>query len=619
MRRSNLLTLRKYFNWNSSWYDKYQYQELILRDTIFYVYLISLFKILKIPTSMFKINHFSTSIIYIECDIYVRWTYKILKYVKSFFQTYLSVWDMFKTLFHTKKRRLSLDVHHHLDNDRSYQIAISFRSSTFFKIYLKAISRNTFFFSSMDYINLKQYHHLCDYIYLFIDSIWLGLSKYLNFFSIWYFFKKNKHLFKHSLHMKYSMVNYESTTTLQESFFSQQQYFSIRPLVRLWSTNAHKWRKKMLFEQYYANSFLDKAFVHFPDLRILFRYTQIKSVLKKHFFFQYFQLENTPFLLYPENTWVMFSKKRKYFLHHLYRLASKKKGLRRKFYDKNSFFYWYIDISLNYILNKLKTYYFTYMSLYCYESLEKSFSFLFAQHNRLHFKRFSKSKKISYFLFKNSFQLKALYLYCSVSQRFYYVSRIFKFYFFIEFFSQLNSKLEFTFRTYSGTNSLYLFMPNLFFLYKPYITSAKLICDFVFFKLKNRCSLNRVYKSVKVWQLKERSLIFYSFQKSIPNISEDKKEHSKSLLEKTAQFKKFVHFRIPLLGIRILLTGPPYKARRKIKKYYHLWVANHAITGNMPLQTFNLVMDYYQTAIILRRASLGLKVWLLFESYKELK
>jgi hypothetical protein len=212
-----------------------------------------------------------------------------------------------------------------------------------------------------------------------------------------------------------------------------------------------------------------------------------------------------------------------------------------------------------------------------------------------------------------------LYLFSSFSSKFFFVSKIFKFYFLLEFFNQFNTKLELTFFNYSGNKSLFFFVPNLFLLYKPYLTSAKLICDFVFFKLKTRCNLNSVYKSVKVWQLKERSLIFYSFKKSWNSLPLDRKEKNKSLLLKTNRFKQFVNYRIPLLGIRILLTGPPYKARRKIKKYYHLWVANHAITGNMPLQTFNLVIDYYQTSIILRRASLGLKVWILFESYKELK
>jgi hypothetical protein len=39
----------------------------------------------------------------------------------------------------------------------------------------------------------------------------------------------------------------------------------------------------------------------------------------------------------------------------------------------------------------------------------------------------------------------------------------------------------------------------------------------------------------------------------------------------------------------------------------------------MPLQSFDYVIDYYQTYIVLKRASLGLKVWLLLESYKVLK
>ena len=206
-------------------------------------------------------------------------------------------------------------------------------------------------------------------------------------------------------------------------------------------------------------------------------------------------------------------------------------------------------------------------------------------------------------------------LICSVSKSFFLSSKIFKFYFLLDFLNHLATKIENTFFSYLKEAHTILFLPNYYLLYRPYITSAKLMNDYIFFKLKNRFNLNTVYKSIKIWQLKERSLIFFFFksQKSLTI-----KDKSSSML-RSIRFTKYAKSRIPLLGLRIVLTGPPYKARRKIKKFYHLWVANHSITGNMPLQSFGYSIDYYQTFIVLKRASLGLKVWMLFESYKELK
>ena len=103
-----------------------------------------------------------------------------------------------------------------------------------------------------------------------------------------------------------------------------------------------------------------------------------------------------------------------------------------------------------------------------------------------------------YELLKNSFNLKSLYLYCTTSKNLRSMARLFKFHLLFEFFNNLNSKIEDTFFKYCNEISFFFFIPNLFLLYKPYITSAKLINDYVYFKLKNRFNLNKVYKSIKI-------------------------------------------------------------------------------------------------------------------------
>jgi ribosomal protein S3 len=39
----------------------------------------------------------------------------------------------------------------------------------------------------------------------------------------------------------------------------------------------------------------------------------------------------------------------------------------------------------------------------------------------------------------------------------------------------------------------------------------------------------------------------------------------------------------------------------------------------MPLQQLKYQIDYYQTFIVLKRSTIGLKVWILLESYVVLK
>jgi hypothetical protein len=73
-------------------------------------------------------------------------------------------------------------------------------------------------------------------------------------------------------------------------------------------------------------------------------------------------------------------------------------------------------------------------------------------------------------------------------------------------------------------------------------------------------------------------------------------------------FKKSINTRLPLKGIRCLCSGPAYKARRKTRRFYHLWIANYTLTGSMSLQQLRYKIDYHQTFIVLKRATIGLKV-----------
>ena len=700
MRRGNLLTLRKFFNWNSSWYEKYQYQEFILRDLIFYVYLNSLFKILKIPTSIFKISHFSNNIVYIECDIYVRWTSRIIKHIKSFFYRYIYIWISFRQLFEKKRllhsNILSFNHYYHNNTHIVYY-------NHFFKYSKQLLIRNSFIFlkcHKTDYFFKSHAYYINNsFIENKIVEYWMAnIQNQYNYFTFIL-----KHLYKLFLYNSkcliltnyLSIVTYKTVSTsswLYDVFYSQNIYFKKTskmrgPLMSYKKTKSsklirsieqlnHKLRRrnvytKKQFDHKFRTSNVNSQNNLYPTFsrRNLYRNQQFRHKLIRNNFINYFnetvsllnisdnltKLPNMKFkprvfplliLGFFYNNTIL--NKLRFFIQYFKNRSSSwllffkqfvgiKKPRQLKFNLKLS------NIILRYLVYRTKfhlKYNFPFyiwilesIFLYSQNSIMDKYSLLlndfklFSNSNNSGFRLNVLFKAIiyrltriqGYELLKNSFNLKSLYLYCTTSKNLRSMARLFKFHLLFEFFNNLNSKIEDTFFKYCNEISFFFFIPNLFLLYKPYITSAKLINDYVYFKLKNRFNLNKVYKSIKIWQLKERSLAFFKFKKL--NLYQDirRKHNDIWLRSQTHYFNRFVNLRTPLLGIRILLTGPPYKARRKVKKFYHLWVANHAITGNMPLQTFELMIDYHQTSITLRRATLGLKVWILFESYKELK
>lgn len=117
---------------------------------------------------------------------------------------------------------------------------------------------------------------------------------------------------------------------------------------------------------------------------------------------------------------------------------------------------------------------------------------------------FSLSKKCffmitqnKYMLFKNSYDFKIFALFFNRSNHFKTITRIFKFYFFTEFFDHLWIKLEETIYIYLNYKYDIYFLPNLFLFYKPYLSSSKLLCDYIFFCLKKRFRVNKIYKTIK--------------------------------------------------------------------------------------------------------------------------
>lgn len=172
--------------------------------------------------------------------------------------------------------------------------------------------------------------------------------------------------------------------------------------------------------------------------------------------------------------------------------------------------------------------------------------------------------------------------------------------------------IEYTFFLITNRNCILLF--NLYYRYKPFIKSAKLLNDYIWFYLKlesnRKSSISFIYKKIKKWQYKNLNFynIFYKYYffrykyRNIPVLLFKNKFKFNTIF-----FRSFYS----LYGIRILCSGTFYKGRRKLRKFYHLWVADVSLTGKMPLNSMKFNIDFYKSSIPLKHASLGLKVWLL--------
>jgi len=112
--------------------------------------------------------------------------------------------------------------------------------------------------------------------------------------------------------------------------------------------------------------------------------------------------------------------------------------------------------------------------------------------------------------------------------------------------------------------------------------------------LENGLSINNVWKNIKFWIEDQQTFL-------------DRIE-SGSLKRRILGLS-----RNPLKGIRIICRGPNYKARRKRKFIFHSWVSNNLITGKMPTQSFDTQIDFFQSFAIMKQATIGVRVWTLFE------
>lgn len=229
----------------------------------------------------------------------------------------------------------------------------------------------------------------------------------------------------------------------------------------------------------------------------------------------------------------------------------------------------------------------------------------------------------------------------NITCKFYKKLYWFNNYYFFSLLNNLRYKMENTLNLYLGVNLV--FFPS----YKKKffnIQDVKLVNDYIKIKLQSRRSIVKVMrKLVKIYSFQrykmrlrnfryKRKLMFFKkkinrklklnkfFLKKIHNKNyicfflKNKYNFQKKLTKWKYKFKYFNYKHYPLIGIRIECNGPSKKGRRTKMITYNEWVNYYKLPGKMPYTTKMADVHYWQNYARTKRAAIGIKVWLFFNT-----
>ena len=523
--RGNLNTLRQLFSWNSTWYNKSFYKQLVFRDLILELYLTSIFYKLRIPSSYFLVKNLYFDFYIIETELYVIKK----KSLSSLFLNYTKLSFWIKQLFFFQKKSNNKKQSSFFQTVTSYKLRMEYLfNKLYFFLFKKSIISFLPFTISIVYTRniLEKYSSRLTNNLLVQISKTNKIKKLPNLNSYYFNFIKqyNKSIFY--------FIYYSESILKDSSFLSSHKlpsrltiWFSIIQSLR----NEKIKDETFLFSYMKINTISPTFFKKKPYSSLIYRYWLMKQFLT--FFYKIISFlsdtlkrSSSNFLLLPTS----FRKVTIFFidvintrLKNLYSIWDKKKS-----------------------------------SLLCTIFLKRTLK--------------NRSKKINTLFFYNHY---------------------------FRVLNTLSTGIEATIQNY--TNLSFLFYPTVYITFKPSIKNSKLICDYITMSLENGASINNVWKKIKQWIEDQQSIL-------------DRIE-GRSLKRRIIGLS-----RNSLKGIRIICKGPNYKARRKRKFVFHSWVSDDSITGRMPIQSFNTQIDFYQSFAIMKQATIGVRVWTLFEFIKKM-
>lgn len=174
-------------------------------------------------------------------------------------------------------------------------------------------------------------------------------------------------------------------------------------------------------------------------------------------------------------------------------------------------------------------------------------------------------------------------------------------------------------------NKEIIFISNIHLQEFPAFTSAKLLSDFIRVNLEKEKKLASVFRELvfKQEQEKVQKIIeLVKYRNIFNNIAERTKKLGSGYTDKRTKFlyklaltyKQLYYKQYPLIGIRIECNGNIKKGTRTKLTAYQQWIRDFSLPGKMPNNSYNADIHYYQSVAYTKRAAIGIKVWLMFET-----
>lgn len=529
--RSNLNTLRELFIWNSIWYSKNSYKQLVFRDLVIEVYLSGIFYKLRMPSSYFIIKNIYFDFYIIETDLFLlrkeKITYLFLHHSKAVY------WA--KIIFFTSRKYLK----------RKYGfVTIKTRER-----FIYTIKKYQLFLEAL--FDLLLFTINSQYLFFFNNT---NISS-ADFSTILYLSKKNTNLLSTTFKLlPFKMLEHR---TKVENRFSITNHVSVFMLIAFLKETLLKKQTNLVLYS-------------FPVTNQWFRITTIffGSVPTKY----NFSLISRSFLstLSAEIVSVMVSTSKLYRLWVLYILFFVIRSYEVLVAEQHP---WYTR-SIFKRFSNIHHYIYNITDLY-------TVAISMLQSSPRAVINTNQSVSILYIIFKRS-----------IRHSIHYINEFLFYDFYSRVFNYLSNRIEYTIHSYTGIQCF--FYPTVYLTFKPFIQNSKLICEYTTMSLENGSSINNVWKNIKWWIVNQQSF-------------------SDSVAGGTLKSRILWLSRNPLKGIRIICKGPNYKARRKRKFVFHSWISDDSVTGKMPTQSFSSQIDFYQSFAIMKQATIGVRVWTLFE------
>jgi hypothetical protein len=133
----------------------------------------------------------------------------------------------------------------------------------------------------------------------------------------------------------------------------------------------------------------------------------------------------------------------------------------------------------------------------------------------------------------------------------------------------------------------------------PSIKDAKIVSDYIMYRLNKFYSINRIFYEIRDWQFKN-----YYNKKYLP-----------SSIKTTDYYLMYQDKKYPVLGMRIECSGSYKPGSRKKKKYYGEIIKDVELISKSPNNSFYADLDYYQVTSRLKSGSIGIKVWVFFKTH----